>query len=203
MNSSQFKPAWMLGLLVWVACIAGGQAWLLQYSFSPGAIAGAPQAIPASLDSSRQPARPHLFLALHPRCPCSRATLTELGKILSRSRDATEVTVLLYQPANESDNWTSGVLLDECRRLGCIIRHDADGRLAAGLGCSTSGSVVLYDTQGRLRYHGGITMARGHEGDNAGERGVIEILQGLRASQVSMPVFGCPLQTSGVKARQL
>jgi hypothetical protein len=42
------------------------------------------------------------------------------------------------------------------------------GREAALCKATTSGETVVYDAAGKLRFHGGITGARGHIGDNAG-----------------------------------
>ncbi len=194
MRSFRLKPAWLLALPLWLGLIVGGYAWLLRYSFAAGKASASPPTIPSSVASPAPSARAQLFLALHPRCPCSRATLSELAKIRSRAPEACEVTVLMYKPAGEPDRWMKGALLDKCRQMNCRVLPDPDGRLASLLGSLTSGGVVLYDAKGRLRYQGGITASRGHEGDNAGKQAVIEILRGHRDSQKSMPVFGCPIQ---------
>jgi hypothetical protein len=194
MRAFQLKPIWVLGILAWLALIAGGYAWLLRYSFASGKTSVAPRTIPVDLNLPSHLAQPQILLALHPRCPCSRATVNELAKILSRVPSASDVTVLMYKPPDEPDSWLEGVLLDACRRMHCQVRPDPGGRMAASLGSLTSGSVVLYDADGKLRYQGGITCSRGHEGDNPGERAIIEILQGRRDSHRSMPVFGCPIQ---------
>ncbi len=194
MRSFRLKPAWLLALPLWLGLIVGGYAWLLRYSFAAGKASASPHTIPSSVASQAPSARPQLFLALHPRCPCSRATLSELATILSRAPEACDVTVLVYKPAGEPDSWMEGALLDKCRQVSCLIRPDPDGRLASSLGSLTSGGVVLYDAKGRLRYQGGVTASRGHEGDNAGKQAVIQILRGQRDSQKSMPVFGCPIQ---------
>ena len=194
MRAIQLTPAWLLGIVVWLALMVGSYAWLLRYSFAVGKTAVAPRTIPAELGLPARLARPQLFLALHPRCPCSRATVNELAKILTQAPNASDVTVFMYKPSREPARWLEGALLDACRRMGCQIRPDPDGRLAASLGSLTSGGVVLYDAEGKLRYQGGITGSRGHEGDNAGEQGIIEILHGRRSSHKSMPVFGCPIQ---------
>jgi hypothetical protein len=99
----------------------------------------------------------------------------------------------MYKPAGEPDDWIKGELLHSCRRMNCQIRTDPDGQLAASLGSLTSGGVVLYDAEGHLRYQGGITASRGHEGDNAGAQAIVQILQGRPAARKTMPVFGCPL----------
>jgi len=186
--------------VLWLGMITGGYSWLLRYSFVPGGTISAPRALPSSLGWSLPLLRPQLVLALHPRCPCSRATVNELVKIRSRVRDASDVTVLMFKPANEPDSWMESAMLDDCVRIGCQIRPDPDGRLATSLGNLTSGGVVLYDVNGELRYQGGITGSRGHEGDNSGETAVIEILQGRRYSHPSMPVFGCPIQQESLQS---
>ena len=188
------KCRWLIACVLWCGVIAFGYASLLRYSFGVGNASPAPRTIPSSLAGFGTAGRPQLFVALHPRCPCSRATVRELAKILTRAANATETTVFMYKPGKESDSWMDGVLLQECRRMNCQIRPDPNGQLAASLGSFTSGRVVLYDGHGKLRYHGGITGSRGHEGDNAGERAVIEILQGRRESQKSLPVFGCAIE---------
>src|SRR5437899_8663782 len=169
MRYLQPKRTWLLALLLWLGLIGAGYAWLLHYSFAAGHIATAPRWIPASLVSPIPLTRAQLFLAVHPRCPCSRATVRELAKILSRAPNIADVTVLAYKPADKEDAWLEGELLNDCRRMNCRICPDPDGKLAASLGSLTSGSVALYDAKRRLRYQGGITASRGHEGDNAGE----------------------------------
>jgi hypothetical protein len=194
MRHSQRKRIWMLAALIWLGVVGGGYAWLLRYSFAAGQTATTPHRLPASLASLPSSTRAQFFLALHPRCPCSRATVRELAKILSRAPGTMDVTVLAYKPADKPDSWLEGELLNDCRRMNCRICPDPDGKLAASLGNLTSGGVALYDANKRLRYQGGITASRGHEGDNIGESAVIEILQGRRDSHKPLPVFGCPIQ---------
>jgi hypothetical protein len=198
---SRSTSLWLIALLVWLGLLAGGSAWLLRYTFAVGKATVAPHVIP-SLLSPGASLRPQLFLALHPQCPCSRATVRELAKILRLVPGRTDVTVLAFAPVDAPEEWLEGRLIAECRKLNCQIRPDPAGRLAASLGSLTSGRVVLYDKNGRLRYQGGITGSRGHEGDNAGEQAVIEILSGCRESHKSMPVFGCPIRSepSGVSS---
>ena len=194
MKSVQYKPFWLLALLLWLGLIACGHVLLLRYSFAAGRTTSGPLRVPPSLAPAKPSARPQLFMALHPRCPCSRATVRELAKILTRAGQASDVTVLMFKPADQPDSWLEGALADDCRRMNCRVQPDPDGRLAASLGALTSGGVALYDANGRLRYQGGITAARGHEGDNIGEQAVIEILHGSGKNHKWMPVFGCPIQ---------
>jgi hypothetical protein len=56
-----------------------------------------------------------------------------------------------------------------------------------------SGFTLLYDPAGRLRFAGGITSARGHEGDSFGQRRILAVLSGDPADRADAPVFGCSL----------
>lgn len=194
MRNLPLKPVFLLVFLGWLGLIAIGYTWLFRYSFVAGEASTAPGSVPHSLASSNSSSRWQVFLALHPRCPCSTATVRELAKILTRATDVSVVTVLMYKPSNEPDSWLEGRLLDECRRMNCRVRSDPEGSYARVLGAVTSGDVVVYDASGKLRYHGGITGSRGHEGDNLGQQSVIDLLRGRNASRTSMPVFGCPIQ---------
>jgi len=198
-----FKPALLLVFLAWLGSIVIGYAWLFRYSFVAGEASTAPESIPRSLAPPGSSSRWQVFLALHPHCPCSLATVRELAKVLTRAADVSVVTVLMYKPSNEPDSWLEGRLLDECRRMNCRVQPDPEGRFAKVLGTVTSGDVVVYDASGKLRYHGGITGSRGHEGDNPGQQAVIDLLRGGSASHSSMPVFGCPIQKDNVQKGSL
>src|SRR5437867_11128633 len=114
-------------LLLWLGLIVGGYAWLFRYSFAAGKTIAAPSSLPAALATAKPSGRAQLFVALHPRCPCSRATVRELAKILTRSARASDVTVLMYKPADQPDRWLEGALAEDCRRMNCQIRPDPDG----------------------------------------------------------------------------
>ena len=69
----------------------------------------------------------------------------------------------------------------------------AAGQEARRFGAESSGYVVLYDGHRQLAFHGGITSARGHAGDNAGENVVLTLVAGGQAPLKETPVFGCGL----------
>jgi hypothetical protein len=52
---------------------------------------------------------------------------------------------------------------------------------------------MLYGSEGNLLFSGGITAARGHEGDNAGRSAIISCLTKSEAERNQTPVFGCSL----------
>ena len=88
----------------------------------------------------------------------------------------------------KTDLWTSAALIP-----GVTVSSDDDGSEARRFGSQTSGQVVVYGTNGRLLFSGGVTAARGHSGDNDGSNSIIARLTGNGLSVEQTPVFGCPL----------
>jgi hypothetical protein len=73
---------------------------------------------------------------------------------------------------------------------------DEGGVEARRFGAETSGFIVFYDAEGRLRFRGGITSERGGEQSNSFERLLSEAIQGTSFPLINTPVFGCPLGIS-------
>ena len=73
------------------------------------------------------------------------------------------------------------------------VLADVDGRQAKESGLLTSGCVALYDRQGELHFYGGITSARGHEGDCLGTQALRAIVSGNQPPTTRTPVFGCTI----------
>jgi hypothetical protein len=83
---------------------------------------------------------------------------------------------------------------EQARALaGVEVRVDPDGIEAKRFHVRTSGHVVLYGCDGRLRFSGGITGSRGHSGDSEGRQSVLACLRNEQTAQRSAPVYGCPL----------
>jgi hypothetical protein len=134
---------------------------------------------------------------LHPRCPCSSATLTELSRVLARATGNCDVTVAVYSPSSAPPEWSRTPLRSRAEAIpGLTVVDDPDGLEAKRFGAVLSGHVVVYDAGGGLQFRGGITASRGHEGDNLGEDCVVNILQGQRASADHTPTFGCEILTA-------
>jgi hypothetical protein len=134
-------------------------------------------------------------MAVHPKCPCTRASATELARLIARFHGQLQCVVLVYQPAGESDAWCDTRLVRDLKQQpDTQLISDIDGQQALSLGMSTSGAVVLYSPSGEPCYWGGITAARGHEGDNLGSDAIAAILEGQSPTSISQPVFGCHIQ---------
>jgi len=175
-----------------------GMAVVLVHSYTPGRQDGSiPQTWPAQSRLARTPGKPALVLFMHPKCPCTRATLSELNILMARCQTLASVTVLVATPLGVDAHWTDTDTCKSAAAIPCVTLRTDDGEREAKLfHATTSGQVVLYDADGRLLFNGGITGSRGHEGDNAGLLAVIDILRHNKTSAKETPVYGCALFSS-------
>lgn len=133
-------------------------------------------------------------MSVHPKCSCTRATIHELQQIMARCAGQLVGTVLVVRPAGAPPNWEAGGIVDALSHIpGVTTKIDEDGADALALGLSTSGQVVLYDQARVMRFTGGITPTRGHEGANIGEDSIINLVIGHTPPATSTPAFGCRL----------
>jgi hypothetical protein len=188
----------LLGL-GWFVALAAGLRTMADYELRPGPATPSPAAWPAETGIPRAAGRPTGVLFAHPRCPCTRASIDELVRVLTHARGRLDAWVVLFRPAGAPEGWE---LTDTWERAAAIpgvrVLADVDGREAARFGASTSGDLRLYGADGLLRFAGGITAARGQAGENAGAGAVIALLgddeDRARSPAASRtPVYGCAL----------
>jgi hypothetical protein len=134
-----------------------------------------------------------VFLA-HPQCTCTRASLDELAEILARAKTHPRTYVLFLKPSSVDAGWEQTDLWKRAAALPnvTVLRDDA-GLEAKRFGVETSGQTFLYDDHGALIFSGGITGARGHAGENAGELSLVALLSEQQPARRKTNVFGCPL----------
>ena len=186
------RSLWLAATLLWVAGVTTGLAILWSHENGPGPRAAAPAAFPAGSGLVRPHDRPVLIVALHPQCPCSRATVAELARLVARAAAPVDIHALIVAAPGlderlvRSELWTAAAAIP-----GVRVRRD-DGTEARRFGARVSGQVLAYDASGALRFSGGLTGSRGHEGDNAG-RSAVEALLGGRPHAATSFVFGCLL----------
>jgi hypothetical protein len=131
---------------------------------------------------------------VHPKCPCSRASVAELGRLVARVKRPFAASVVFVKPGGSDGDWSGSGLRESIAAIpGVAIVTDEDGAEAARFGAETSGACVLYDARGRLEFTGGITSMRGHEGDSFGQERMVALLNGETADRGSSPVYGCGL----------
>lgn len=180
-------------MAVWIAVVVAGMGFLYRYKNTPGAAATPPAGWPEGSTISRAARRPTLVMLAHPRCPCTRASLAELARLMTDAGPL-DAHVLFLKPAEMADGWERTDLWQRAREIpGVEVASDIDGREAARFGATVSGQVVLYDATGRLLFRGGITGARGHEGDNLGRSRIVSLLRTGTADARQSRVFGCSL----------
>jgi hypothetical protein len=179
---------------LWLLFAGAGLAVVWNYANRPGEPGTPPSRWPAETAIARAPGLPRLLLFVHPRCPCSRATLGELSLLLSRCRDRATCEVVFVLPPGVTADWERTDLVAAAKAIpGVDVRFDREGREAQRFGAKTSGETLLYDGAGRLRFHGGITAARGDSGDNLGRCSLSALLTDGVSALAETPVFGCSL----------
>ncbi len=184
-------------IVVWGLAVGAGFLLLLGYKNTPGAVGPELTDWPASAEVRPDPACPNLVLFAHPHCPCTRASLEELDRILTRGLRPVRARVLFVRPGDFRPGWEQTALWRRAESIpGVEALADPDGAEARHFGARTSGHVLLFGADGRLLFSGGITGSRGHEGDNPGASAVRALLAGDSAARTTAPVFGCALEDS-------
>jgi hypothetical protein len=179
---------------LWLSGIGTGLVLVLDYENASGSSSNAPNHWILGTSIALDPVRDTLIMFAHPRCPCTRASIEELNRLLAQSNGRIAAHVLFFRPPNYPADWSH----TELRRAAEAIPHvtvqdDVNDALARKFGAETSGYVLLYNPRGQLLFRGGITGSRGHDGDNVGESAIISLALGKRTTVTKTPVYGCSL----------
>jgi hypothetical protein len=181
-------------IVIWLVAIGVGLRFVLAYENSPGTVAGIPKTWPGESQVQHSSDFPTLVMMVHPHCPCSRASVSELSLLLARVQGRVNANVLFVRPLGVPANWEIAELWASVARMpGVKLSVDNDGVEARRFGSTTSGQVMLCNTQGRLLFRGGITASRGHSGENDGRSAIVALLTQGQAETDETPVFGCQL----------
>ncbi len=189
------KPLLFLFVILWLAAAVSGTVYLSQFENIPAEPnASYPAVFPPKSHVERDSVRPTLIFFAHPKCPCTRASLRELSRLLTDIDGKVKAYVVFIKPAGEGDDWTDTPLraaAEEMSNVEVVIGEE--NRESNIFNAQTSSLTLLYDHAGQLRFSGGITAARGHEGDNPGRRAIFEIVTAGVDKKGESLVFGCPL----------
>lgn len=184
----------MLLLAAWCVGVGSWLIYLEVYVNTPGRFGIAPQYWP---DESSIPHSDKVFtlvMFIHPQCPCTRASIEELNRIVAGSRGLADMFAVFIRPPGFEKGWERTDLWDWASEIpGVTLLADPDGVEAARFGATTSGEVRLYHVNKHLVFRGGITGARGHAGSNVGSDSVYSWLRWGNARRDETFVFGCPL----------
>jgi len=185
--SSVITLFWM-GLTVW------GTIAMTSYSLKTGVTGSPPAEWPGASKIVHSADCPTLVMFVHPRCPCSDASIGELALLMAHCKGRVNAHVLFVKPSGRTTNWVLTSMWREASQIpGVDVARDDVGREARIFGAATSGDVALFDSRGRLRFHGGITAARSHSGDNTGRDAIQALILDGTSAVTQTPVFGCDL----------
>jgi hypothetical protein len=188
---------------VWLVAVVAGLTAMWNYASTPGNAAQAAQ-WPRESQLSLSAQGKTLVMFAHPHCPCTRASMAELERIVAQTNGSAEspetrITpwIVFYKPADKEAGWEQTDLWRAAQRIpGAHVLCDENAAEAKHFDAKTSGQTFVFNADGQRLFEGGITGARGHEGDNAGHSAVVQIArEGLSTCRVT-PVFGCPITES-------
>jgi len=178
---------------LWLLFVGAGFGIVLKYQVTGGTAGQSPSQWPTNTTITLDSRRETLIMFAHPRCPCTRASVEELNRILAQCHDQLVAQVWFFKP-KDLTAWNGTALERDAMAIpGVVVKDDIDGRLARLFGAETSGFVLLYNPQGKLLFKGGITGSRGHAGDNAGEGSIVTLISGQHSPVTETPVYGCSL----------
>ncbi len=188
-------------ITAWLCLVVAIFGAMAAYAAKPGAVGDVPQTWPKNPPAamSLDPQQPTLVLAVHPRCPCTRATISELERALAKAPALPTTYALIYEPGpddpvHEDESFARTSIASRLAKLpGVILIPDPDAQIASRFGARTSGHTLVYTPDAALAYSGGLTPTRAHEGPNTGSASLIELFNARQSLASEAPVFGCPL----------
>ena len=185
--------------IAWITLTGIGAFALLRHEFDGVSVVDAPAQWPEALGAFNPSGRDlTVVMAIHPDCPCTRASIEQLDRLLTRYPDAVQAIGLISdrvdgeaETLRQTDYWRR---LD--RMAGARPVRDVAGHWAKLLGAPVSGTVAVYDAGGALRFQGGLTASRGHDGPSRALSMLSAWAEGASFPEsVSLPAFGCALET--------
>jgi hypothetical protein len=178
----------------WTAALAFGARVLFKYETTPGGSGPVASSWPSASIVPHLADKTTLLMLAHPHCPCTRASVAELAKIMAHASGNVNAHVLFVKPSNAGTDWDDTDLRRSAAAIpGVTVLTDENGIEAARFGTQTSGHTLVFDREGKLLFSGGITATRGHVGDNAGENAVLAALRQQTPDRTGTAVFGCSL----------
>jgi len=185
--------ALVIAALLWTTTIGAMYRAIRRFESTPGRAADALASWPAASRIPRAPGEWRLVMLIHPHCSCSRASISELERIIEKSPPSLRTYIVVYRPSDFAQGWEKTDVFTAASHLPRTrIVLDQDGHEARLFHGFVSGQTYLYDGDGKLRFSGGITLLRGHAGFNSGSAEVMHIVNS-NAGSGTHPVFGCAI----------
>src|SRR5688572_28570682 len=89
---------WGGAVVAWVAATGMGFARLWRYEGASAPVSATPQTWPSESSLQRDARIATLVMLLHPKCPCSRATIDELSRLMAHCQGTLVAKVLIVKP---------------------------------------------------------------------------------------------------------
>ncbi len=184
----------MVALSAWGGAVAAGSWILMKYEVTPGAPVKPVSQWPSGSTIPLSRDRYTLVMFAHPKCPCTRASIEGLNRLMAPYQGRLSIHVLFFRPSKYSDSWAQSGIWQSAKSIpGVQTAWDINGVEAKRFGARTSGHTFVFGPDGRIWFTGGITAARGVQGENSGLSAVESIVSNGPKSLVRMPVFGCDI----------
>src|ERR671926_1631702 len=90
---------------LWLFVIGAGIKIIWGYESTPGVAASAPDRWPADSRIKPDAGRPTLVMLAHPHCPCTRASIGELARLMTQAQGRVTAYVLFVKPAGFATDW--------------------------------------------------------------------------------------------------
>lgn len=184
----------IVALLFWTSSIIGGMVYHYRYETSPGVASTSPEQWPDGSSAPFSSGKVNIIVSLHPRCPCSRASLEALQRLQKHLGDGASIQVQFWMPEGAGPEWRKTDLWQQAASLpNARLCADEGGVEARRFGATTSGHIAIFNADGRRIYSGGLTAVRGRVGNSADIDRICALIEDELPAPLATPVFGCPL----------
>jgi len=188
------RRVWSGAFAVWICGVSAGALLMTGLSSTPGPDAKAPARWPAQSAIVLSRTNSTLVMFAHPYCTCTEASVTELERLMARTQGRINAHVLFLKPAELPAGGIDSALWRRASGIpGVTVQMDTEGAEARRFGSATSGETMVYGADGHLLFHGGITLSRGHKGENHGFSAIVALSKTRPVRMAQTPVFGCSL----------
>jgi hypothetical protein len=191
---SAVKKNWVtFGAISWLITLTAGVCLVFKYDSVPGLTSTCGTKWPPNSKITHSTTNNTLVMLLHPKCPCSRASLQQVTT-LTTNDNSLQCIFLVYSPTRFPTGWEKTDIWNLAAEVpGAQLVSDVDGAEARKFGGVTSGHTYIFDRNGNLKYAGGLTEGRGHVGECRNLDLAVKALKSGTTS-ASGAVYGCPIE---------
>lgn len=193
---------WLAGLLVAIGAMS------VYKTTPPAEVQPSIESWPTASRLVRDGTTPTLVMFAHPYCDCTKASLAVLRDLMPRLEGKVHNYILFAQSEGEPVGARSENRIMAESIPGATIVDDEAALEADRFGATTSGQVMLFDTEGRILFTGGIGPLPHYTGETPMVHSLVAAIEsisggGPMGARVQMPnaVFGCSLHGKGNAVR--